>query len=190
MEREELVGVWTVDPALSTGPAVLREKVEPSLTNQWLALGSRGTCWFHAASPSSPWRGETAWDELVEYGQTLSPVQWPGGPLIPSTAALTNEAPRRRPRNLTPPALRWSVHTNRVGGRVEMLAQIVIERDGRLDGNIPVRTRRDKKGAVELSMVFNRPEGVLTLGLRRSDDLDIDAAPAGAPAPTTPAPAP
>lgn len=188
VEATELVGVWTVDPALSVGPPGLREQVEPSLTNQWLALGSRGTCWFHAPSPSSPWRGETTWAEIVEYGNTLSPVQWPGGPAIPSLVALTNEAPRRRPRNLTPPALRWSVHTNRAGGRAETLAQIVIERDGRLDGDIPVRTRRNKQGDVELSMVFNRPEGVLTLGLRRRDPLDIDAAPAGAPAPD-PAPA-
>lgn len=188
VEAAEMVGVWQIAVPEIVAPTGLQAQVA-GLTNQWIALGSRGTCWFHAPSPSSPWRGQATWTESITYGHTLSPVQWPGGPPTAAASAATEETGRRRPREIKPPTLTWTYHTRPAGSRSVALAQIVISRDGRLDGNITVEAHRGADGQVRLAFSTQPPEGKVDYTLVRSDALDIDATAAAAPpAPATPAP--
>ena len=184
VEAAEMVGVWQVAVPDIVAPAGLQDRIA-GLTNQWLALGSQGTCWFHAPSPASPWRGQATWEESMNYGHTLSPVQWPGGPPTAAAAAATDEPARRRPREIKPPTLKWTYHTRPAGSRSVALAQIVISRDGRLDGNITVEANRAGDGQVRLTFSTQPPEGKVDLTLVKRDALDIDATTATA----TPAPA-
>lgn len=182
VEPAEMIGVWQVALPDLVAPDALRDRVA-GLTNQWIALGSQGTCWFHAPSPSSPWRGQASWTESLNYGHTLSPVQWPGGPPTAAAAAAADEPARRRPREIKPPTLKWTYHTRPAGSRSVALAQIVISRDGRLDGNITVEAQRDRDGQVRLTFSTQPPEGKVDFTLVKTDALDIDAAPAATNAP-------
>ncbi len=188
VEPAEMIGLWQVALPDIVAPESLRDQLS-GLTNQWLALGSKGTCWFHAPSPASPWRGQATWDESITYGHSLSPVQWPGGPPTAAAAPATNEPARRRPREIKPPTLTWTYHTRTAGSRLVGLAQIVITRDGRLDGNITLETLRARDGQVRLTYSTQPPEGKVDLTLVKSAPLDIDApAAAATAAPAEPTP--
>jgi hypothetical protein len=178
VEQAEMVGVWRLQPERTVAPQGLKDGAIARLTNQWLALGSKGTCWFHAPSPSSPWRGQATWDEMMRYGETLSPVQWPGGPPAAAVAPATNEPPRRKPREIALPVLRWTYHTGAAGSRAKARAQVTVERDGQIDGNITIEAVRDSSGQVSLQIYYRPPEGAAELWFEKSDALDIDSPPA------------
>lgn len=190
VSREEMIGVWTLTPDPDGDASAPMTAWLAGLTNQWLALGSDGTCWYHAPTPNAAWRGQASAEELRAYGATLSPVQWIGGPPSPS-AVVDNEPGRRKPRVVVPPRLTWNHQPSDSRGGILALCEITIEREGKIDGGMSLEANRTSAGEVRLRLSGRSTDGSFTMLFRKRDAHDIDAAVAAAsstpPAPDAPA---
>ena len=172
--QEEMVGVWTLTEGPRSGPPGPMDSWLAGLTNQWVALGSKGTCWYHTLSGISPWLGTANAEQLRQFGETLTPFDWVGGPA--SAAQQTPDEPgRRKPREITRPVLTWRYKAPDGRGAHLGLAEILISRDGKLDGSMTLESTRDRNGQALLRMLV-KPDGASHyIFLRKSDAKDIDA---------------
>lgn len=183
VSREELTGVWILSPDPDDEATGGMKAWLEGLTNQWFALGSAGTCWYHAPTPNAAWRGQASPDELLAYGATLSPVQWIGGPPSPA-AVVDNEPGRRKPRVVVPPKLTWKHQESDSRGGILALCNITIAREDQIEGGMTLEARRAGDGEPRLRLSGRSTDGSFTASFRKRDAHDIDAA--GTPAPPSP----
>lgn len=172
----DMVGVWSLTEGPRTGPPTPFEAWLAQQTNQWIALGSKGRCWFHTVSAVSPWLGNASADQLRTFGESLSPYDWVGGPA--SLAYQPQDEPgRRKQREITKPVLTWQHRPADGRSKSLGLAEIKILREGRLDGSMGLEAVRSADGEARLRLLV-KPDGVSTyIYLRKSADTDIESLP-------------